>query len=208
MSAIEAIPCDYSGVHMRSRLEGRWAAFFDGLGTPWQYEPATYRMRGQRWQYTPDFHLPDIGTIVEVKPRVVDDPDLADKYASYGPELIRRGKCRLFVFVLRSPCPGVAYAAYWKYGERTFNFADVFGGDAVDVACNYCQSIRFADIEEPAKEKEPPWTIGLTLDEIKVELARRSGGAEAERYVGMSAQAILADPCFIKAWGPLGDTRP
>jgi hypothetical protein len=34
-----AIPTVYKGVQMRSRLEARWAAFFDELGWPWEYEP-------------------------------------------------------------------------------------------------------------------------------------------------------------------------
>lgn len=34
-----AIPTVYKGVQMRSRLEARWAAFFDLMGYDWQYEP-------------------------------------------------------------------------------------------------------------------------------------------------------------------------
>lgn len=34
-----AIPTFYKGVRFRSRLEARWAAFFDIAGWPWEYEP-------------------------------------------------------------------------------------------------------------------------------------------------------------------------
>jgi hypothetical protein len=34
-----AIPTTYAGVNFRSRLEARWAAFFDLCGWRWQYEP-------------------------------------------------------------------------------------------------------------------------------------------------------------------------
>lgn len=33
-----AIPTKYRGVQFRSRLEARWAAFFDLVGWPWRYE--------------------------------------------------------------------------------------------------------------------------------------------------------------------------
>jgi len=48
---IPAIPTTYNGIEMRSRLEARWAAFFDAVGLPWEYEPI---MLGDWW---PDFRL-------------------------------------------------------------------------------------------------------------------------------------------------------
>lgn len=44
-------PTFYSGVAFRSRLEARWAAFFDLAKLKWQYEP--YDLNG----WTPDFLL-------------------------------------------------------------------------------------------------------------------------------------------------------
>lgn len=59
-----AIPTSYEGVHFRSRLEARWACFFDYLGWPWEYEPL--ELDG----YIPDFVLPFEAAplLVEVKP--------------------------------------------------------------------------------------------------------------------------------------------
>jgi hypothetical protein len=37
---ITAHPTTYAGVRFRSRLEARWAAFFDLAGWAWEYEPA------------------------------------------------------------------------------------------------------------------------------------------------------------------------
>lgn len=60
---MNAIPTMYNGLQMRSRLEARWAAFFDTVGWPWHYEP--FDLQG----YIPDFvlllHKP---ILVEVKP--------------------------------------------------------------------------------------------------------------------------------------------
>jgi hypothetical protein len=36
---IKAHPTTYAGVRFRSRLEARWAAFFDLAGWRWEYEP-------------------------------------------------------------------------------------------------------------------------------------------------------------------------
>lgn len=66
---IPAIPTIYSGVRFRSRLEARWAAYFDLRGdTTWQYEPLEFP------GWIPDFTInveTSRGTadfIVEVKP--------------------------------------------------------------------------------------------------------------------------------------------
>ena len=58
------IPTVYEGVQFRSRLEARWAAFFDGIGWSWEYEPID--LDG----YIPDFVLPFryAPLLVEVKP--------------------------------------------------------------------------------------------------------------------------------------------
>ncbi|MCW2902303.1 MAG: hypothetical protein JWO67_4568 [Streptosporangiaceae bacterium] len=59
-----AIPTKYRGCRFRSRLEARWAVFFDELGIGWLYEPEGYIIGGRR--YLPDFLL-ECGTWVEVK---------------------------------------------------------------------------------------------------------------------------------------------
>jgi hypothetical protein len=70
-SMIKPIETSYAGCRFRSRLEARWAVFFDKLGVKWEYEPQGYMIGGvhnqpKRW-YLPDFYLPEHGTWVEVK---------------------------------------------------------------------------------------------------------------------------------------------
>lgn len=55
----------YAGCRFRSRLEARWAVFFDRMGIEWEYEPQGYDLDG-RW-YLPDFRLTDCGTWIEAK---------------------------------------------------------------------------------------------------------------------------------------------
>jgi hypothetical protein len=63
---IQAIPTRYAGCHFRSRLEARWAVFFDALGIRWQYEPEGFVGWNEVF-YLPDFHLTDLNVYVEVK---------------------------------------------------------------------------------------------------------------------------------------------
>ena len=71
---IKAIPTIYKGYRMRSRLEARWAAFFDALGIPWRYETEGLTL-SDGTQYLPDFYLPDCKSWFEVK-GVMSDTDL------------------------------------------------------------------------------------------------------------------------------------
>jgi hypothetical protein len=66
MSTIAAIPTRYAGCHFRSRLEARWAVFFDTLGIRWEYEPEGYELSNGEC-YLPDFWLPAIEVWLEVK---------------------------------------------------------------------------------------------------------------------------------------------
>lgn len=63
---IQAIETVYHGYRFRSRLEARWAVFFDALGIAWTYEPEGYDLNG-KW-YLPDFWLPEFPLFIEIKP--------------------------------------------------------------------------------------------------------------------------------------------
>lgn len=53
---IKAIETAYKGYRFRSRLEARWAVFFDACGVRWEYEPEGFALpNGQ--SYLPDFLL-------------------------------------------------------------------------------------------------------------------------------------------------------
>lgn len=63
---IKAIETYYNGYRFRSRLEARWAVFFDALGIKYEYEPEGYELSDGS-KYLPDFYLPDLKYYVEVK---------------------------------------------------------------------------------------------------------------------------------------------
>lgn len=53
---IKPIETVYKGYRFRSRLEARWAVFFDACGVDWEYEPEGYDLGGGLY-YLPDFLL-------------------------------------------------------------------------------------------------------------------------------------------------------
>ena len=67
---IKAIETLYKGYRFRSRLEARWAVFFDALGIKYKYEEYGFEKEvfdGEVYRWLPDFYLPDLGAWVEVK---------------------------------------------------------------------------------------------------------------------------------------------
>src|SRR5262245_20844714 len=64
--SIQAIETHYAGCRFRSRLEARWAVFFDYLGIRWEYEPEGFEVENGK-RYLPDFYLPGLSHYVEVK---------------------------------------------------------------------------------------------------------------------------------------------
>lgn len=63
---MKAIETEYNGYRFRSRLEARWAVFFDALGIRYEYEPEGYVLSDGS-KYLPDFYLPDFKYYAEVK---------------------------------------------------------------------------------------------------------------------------------------------
>jgi len=68
---LTAIPTEYHGVTFRSKLESRWAEFFDLLEMPWKYEP--FSLTTPIGRYTPDFFAamtpgPAWDWVLEIKP--------------------------------------------------------------------------------------------------------------------------------------------
>ena len=63
---LKAIDTEYNGYLFRSRLEARWAVFFDALGIKYEYEKEGYDTPAG--YYLPDFWLPETTTFIEIKP--------------------------------------------------------------------------------------------------------------------------------------------
>lgn len=68
---IQAIPTRYKGYHFRSRLEARFAVFFDALGFAWEYEPEGYDL-GELGYYLPDFRVWSAGEVGKGAPHWIE----------------------------------------------------------------------------------------------------------------------------------------
>ena len=74
---IKPIETVYKGYQFRSRLEARWAVFFDACGVDWEYEPEGFDL-GDGLYYLPDFLLHGVDgrgggdLYVEVKGQMTD----------------------------------------------------------------------------------------------------------------------------------------
>lgn len=97
MSKPKAIQTEYKGYLFRSRLEARWAVFFDACGVDWEYEPEGYDLGDGVW-YLPDFLLHGVkgrsagDLFVEVKGKMTDSDaekihrfTAPDETQKYGP---------------------------------------------------------------------------------------------------------------------------
>lgn len=72
---MKAIETEYAGYKFRSRLEARYAVFFDHLRTGWEYEPEGYDLDDGDY-YLPDFWMTDLKCFVEIKGQEPNEDEL------------------------------------------------------------------------------------------------------------------------------------
>jgi hypothetical protein len=65
----------FDGYRFRSRLEARWAVFFNALGVKYEYEKEGFQLKNV-W-YLPDFWLPEVNAFVEVKGETPSKEEIA-----------------------------------------------------------------------------------------------------------------------------------
>ena len=75
---MKAIETEYNGYRFRSRLEARWAVFFDQMGIRYEYEPEGI-MLSDGTAYLPDFYLTDFNCYFEVKRDGIQDTPEGDE---------------------------------------------------------------------------------------------------------------------------------
>ena len=81
---IKPIETEYNGYRFRSRLEARWAVFFDEARIRYDYEPEGFEIKisdSELIRYLPDFYLPDFDIYCEVKP---NDKKLFEESSKLG----------------------------------------------------------------------------------------------------------------------------
>ena len=71
---IESVETLYNNIMFRSRLEARWAIFWDNLKVSYEYEPKKFDFGEMR--YIPDFWLPEQQKWVEIKGQMPNDVEI------------------------------------------------------------------------------------------------------------------------------------
>ena len=64
-NVLKAIETEYDGHRFRSRIEARWAVFFNAIGLKYEYEIEGFQMGELR--YLPDFYIPSLDRWFEIK---------------------------------------------------------------------------------------------------------------------------------------------
>lgn len=119
MSQIKAIETRYKGYRFRSRLEARWAVFFDACGYQWEYEPEGFDLPSGA-KYLPDFKVFGVDANGEcyeywfdVKPEGVRIPE---KDMAKMAEFADKKDCTDFIILEGAPNPEKEYTGI-KHGD-------------------------------------------------------------------------------------------
>lgn len=164
LSAIKPIETHYLGFRFRSRLEARWAVFFQKLGVQWEYEPEGFDLGGT--YYLPDFRVQCGETThwFEVKPpntkssdkfskfsdlvtRVYDsDDECFDRDSTVETQLVSGDPLTHFALQLEEAAFCPRCCAHIK--------ADYSSGDEVGFLCYDCDDVTLSGGGNP-------WEIGF-----------------------------------------------
>lgn len=133
---IRAIETRYAGTYFRSRLEARWAIWFDAMGIPWNYEIVGWSVGDAR--YLPDFELPSFGWHVEIKPSAIPEAEAARL-------------SRVFYAARDSQTNLAVLQGYPAYGQYVLKVSD----DPLQLAwafadCRRCNGVSYVAHDESA----------------------------------------------------------
>ncbi len=152
-SGIAPLETRYAGCRFRSRIEARWAVFFDHLGVAWEYESQGYKVGRRKLPYLPDFFLPTQALFVEVKPAFADrvDPTGVELWEQFAGEVVTSWTtCRAAIFCGPIPDPATVTEFGTPAPGRWYSNGIYVTGD-----CNYswcaCPSGKHFDIEFEAR---------------------------------------------------------
>lgn len=176
---VRALPTLYKGYQFRSRLEARWAVFFDEMGLRWDYEVEGYDLGGGL-HYLPDFYFPQIGMFGEVKPNDREDRAECAPTAALKAGHFVRGLHRSLILLDGSP----RATNYWVLWADEL---DPVGWDWVDVDFLQTRDRRyhltegrlFASTGTPFPLHASAYALGHAEDDPAVLVARTTRFWEA-----------------------------
>lgn len=156
---IEPIETNYNGYRFRSRLEARWAVFFDSAEIRYEYEPEGYQFSSGE-KYLPDFYLPDTfdqrGCLVEIKPLYTNNPIVGHCWFDEENEVVLGNEANLMASLINNKITKarygiVIYGSPWLDNYHIFlcTDKDSFGLPEENLCtfawCKQCSNIVIGD---------------------------------------------------------------
>jgi hypothetical protein len=175
VSEIKAIETRYKGCRFRSRLEARWAVFFDTLGVEWEYEQQGFTLPKRR-KYLPDFWLPGMKHFVEVKgsPKQLD----IEKVAAFVTEDVKPRRSLLILGPVKHCADGcvplhtIAYRPHEHVFFQAFAFLAYSNGTTRPMPIGYPRRHPWADADFIVNTDPQDWIISCSETETAYAAAR------------------------------------
>ena len=192
---IRAIETFYKGYRFRSRLEARWAVFFDAMEFNWVYEPEGFVLEDGT-KYLPDFKLLN-GPYVEVKPSklTAQERHVVELFGNDEPILIAVGEPCPIGYEVIEPlgdycgCIALCYhegeVGNWEFASIGWEVYD----DRLEYACNMAKSARFEHGESPLVRNAPNTNLQLAASR---NLIRPFHSPAKRTFKPMTAEEFLA----------------
>jgi hypothetical protein len=188
-TSFAAHPTLYGGTQFRSRLEARWAAFFDLIGWRREYEP--FDLQG----WVPDFTLSGAGNnpvLVEVKPFIL--PTVTDEVKAVQEKISRALNGSDWEALLLGVYPfqenGILYCGL--FGEAGFSLNS-------NESCLFWQKAAFTGTEREGFGITPE--EGAWIDRIRGERCKLPGCGD-EREEQPYLQQLWAEAGNVTRWHP------
>lgn len=148
---LKPIETIYNGYKFRSRLEARWAVFFDELKIEYQYEVEGFNLHYSGW-YLPDFYLPLYQAYMEIKPFPENPlhryrPEIFNKEASQKTRELSLAANKWIILAFGEPL--IHRACWFIYGFLEFPDAAIcfeekdlaptfYENQILEVPCSHC----------------------------------------------------------------------
>lgn len=147
---LQPIETIYKGYRFRSRLEARWAVYFDAMEIKFEYEQEGFIL-SDGTLYLPDFYLPEFGYFVEVK---------AEEFSK-----LERMKCELLakekpvILLTGIPDPKTYYTKLYEIDGRIFTEGFSFGLEKI-----YLLAYRLSKSQQEFNDNVEQIILGNTFE--------------------------------------------
>lgn len=170
-TGIKPIETRYKGYRFRSRLEARWAVFFDGMRVPYSYEPEGFELEDGT-PYLPDFWLPDQDCWVEIKGKepTAKEQAMCEQLCRGTGKNVFLFSDNIFVpeaFGLHAPCAQVWFppdgwddSYMWCICHDCRSIGLEFEGRSDRLPCKLCRICWYVDRNGPYESTWPETSQG------------------------------------------------